>query len=322
MNDILVSVIIPVYNVERYLDRCINSIINQTYSNIEIILINDGSTDKSLEKCNEYKDKDSRIKLISKKNSGLSDTRNCGINVATGKFLTFIDSDDWITSDYIKHLIDLVNSYQADISVTSYLKVWEGKEEVLRINDKDKKPVIMDSEEAIVFLLYQRLFTTSAWGKLFKQELFKDVNFPSGKIYEDMGTIYKLFYNAKKIVYADHKTYLYFQRGGSIVNSPFSIKRLEYLEFTKECMEFTKEMLPSAYSAAVSRHFSACFQLLSILPRDKVYKEIRSVLYIEIAKYRKMVLGDRKARNINRYAAFISYFGISIAEYLVKNIRF
>jgi len=322
MNNMLVSVIVPVYNVERYLDRCINSIINQIYSNIEIILINDGSTDGSLEKCKEYERKDSRIKVISKKNTGVSDSRNHGINAATGELFLFIDSDDWVTSDHIKHLVNLAGRYEADVTISSYIKVWEGKEDTTCVNSKNIEPVIMNNEEAIVSLLYQRLFITSPWGKLFKRELFKNINFPFGRIYEDMGTIYKLLYNAKKVVYADYKSYFYFQRNGSIINSPFSIERLEYLEFTKECMQFTKEKLPSAYSAAISRHFSACFQLLRALPWDKTYKDVRSELYLEIVKYRKAVLGNKEARRINRCAACISYFNLPLMEFLIKNIRF
>ena len=167
----LISVIIPVYNVELYLRRCVDSVINQTYKLLEIILVDDGSTDSSGKICEEYSKTDNRIKVIHKTNGGLSDARNAGIEICKGDYITFVDSDDWIDPDLVKHLYDIIVKFNADISIGMYKKVYDNF-----INDKCIKEFYNVYEyagtKALEELYVHRSFGVHACGKLYKRNLF------------------------------------------------------------------------------------------------------------------------------------------------------
>lgn len=233
-----ISLIVPVYNVEKYLRKCINSILYQTYQNLEIILVDDGSKDKSGEICDEFKNIDDRIIVIHKKNGGLSDARNAGIEIATGKYLGFIDSDDYVQNDMYEYLYKLLRENNADISICDYMVVHENQKVTLR--DIPSKIQIYNKKEAIKEILKRNKIQDYAWNKLYKLELFKDVKYPIGRKMEDLGTTYKLFDSANKIVVGNQKKYFYLQRNGSIVNNKtvdlfidkyeLAFERHEYLE--------------------------------------------------------------------------------------------
>ena len=214
----LISVVVPIYNVEKYLTKCIDSIINQTYKNLEIILVDDGSPDNCGKICDEYKKKDNRIKVIHKKNGGLSDARNEGIKIATGKYIGFIDSDDFVNLKMIEILYDLLKNNNADISVVSY-KYYFGEEENNNESVEIKSPKILSNIDAITYLFDNNKLGNYAWNKLYKLSLFDDVKYPVGKKMEDLGTTYKLFSKSNKIVYSDTELYYYLQRGDSILHS-------------------------------------------------------------------------------------------------------
>lgn len=224
----LVSVIIPIYNVEPYLRRCINSVINQTYTNLEIILVDDGSPDGCPAICDEYVQKDNRIKVIHKKNGGLSDARNAGLKIAKGKYITFIDSDDWISPLYIDVLSKNLEANQADISIVENL-VTQDDTNATDINTN--RTQVMSSKEALHQLFkYNKISFAVSWGKLYKKELFTNIEFPIGKFHEDEFTTYKLFYSARKIVWNSHPLYYYFQRGNSITATRHPYDILEVFE--------------------------------------------------------------------------------------------
>lgn len=211
-----ISIIIPIYNTEKYLERCLQSLINQDYKNIEIILINDGSKDNSLAICDKYKNNDDRIILIDKKHTGVSDTRNVGIKVATGDYIGFVDSDDYIDKDMFKNLINGAEKYNCDIAMCDLI-------ETNNINDKVKKYKLkyiqMDKKQALEQLLYDKNIGNYLTVKLFKKELFDNILFPVGKLYEDISTTYKLFSRANNILYIPKPMYYYYQRSDSIVNN-------------------------------------------------------------------------------------------------------
>ena len=166
----LISVIVPIYNVEKYIDKCLNSIVNQTYKNIEIILIDDGSTDTSVLKCNNWEKKDNRIKVIHKKNEGLAQARNTGISYATGNYITFIDSDDYIDSKMLEKLYNAINKTNSEISACKYVKINKNK----KVNLNYSAEIIeFTNKEAIIDLLKETNISNYAWNKLFKKELFK-----------------------------------------------------------------------------------------------------------------------------------------------------
>lgn len=216
----LISVVIPIYNVEKYLERCIESIVNQSYSNLEIILVNDGSPDNSEDICLKYVEYDKRIKYVKKKNGGLSDARNYGMQHATGEYIAFIDSDDFIDKDYIKILHNNLQSSNADVSICGYLQVKDDAERIC-IEKCDEEIETFTSREAIYALFdpqYRMQFTT-AWGKIYKAQLFHDIKYPFGRKYEDSSIAHLIYSKANKIVYTATKMYFYAYRIGSIKTS-------------------------------------------------------------------------------------------------------
>lgn len=235
----IISIIVPIYNVEKYIVRCVDSIINQTYVNTEIILVDDGSPDKCGSICDEYQRRDHRVIVIHKPNGGLSDARNYGINVASGKYITFIDSDDWVTNDYLEKLYNLLIDQKADISICNHQRVYSIDSNII----KEKKITIYEftNIEALNYLTDSSLYIQMivSWGKLYKTELFKYVMFPVGKIHEDEFTTYKLYYFSKKIVYTNEPLLYYLQRNDSIMGRGFNIKsRLHKIEAFEERIKF------------------------------------------------------------------------------------
>lgn len=212
--DSLISIIVPVYNVEKYLERCINSIINQTYKNLDIILVNDGSTDNSGKICDEFNFKDNRIQVIHKTNGGLSDARNAGLEIAKGEYIGFVDSDDYIALDMFETLYNLTQKYSAEISILSFYEMYNGK--LISVRDS-KKLEQMDKIEAIKELLIDTKIQSYAWNKLFKKSLFENLKFPTDKNFEDIATTLLLFEKANKIVLLEEPKYYYLRRDDSIV---------------------------------------------------------------------------------------------------------
>ncbi len=231
-----VSLIIPVFNMEIYLEKCLNSAINQTLKEIEILLINDGSTDNSLEICEEYVKKDSRIVLITQENAGLSATRNTGINVAKGEFIVFLDSDDYLDLSTLEDSYSLAISEKCDIIIYNYIQVDDNGKTIYSLNEKD----IYAKEEYFRRILSAQT-STMACNKMFKRYLFEknEIKFPVGIYHEDIPTIYKLFYFANKIKVLEKECYFWLKRAGSISKSINS----KYIEDFRYIMLDTKKFL-------------------------------------------------------------------------------
>ncbi len=232
--DKLVSVIVPVYNVEEYIDACIYSIVIQSYHNLEILVVDDGSTDSCGIRCDSWAKRDSRVKVIHQKNQGLSGARNAAINMCEGEWITFIDSDDFVQRDYIKTLLELAEHYKVKISQCSYTEV-----EYQKVEEENTEEGVLDSAR---FLLSSK-YRTMAWGKIYKKEVFETVRFPYGKIHEDMALTYRLVYEAGRIAYTTKKLYFYrTSRSGSIISSGrFYREKLIVLQFLKEQATFYEE---------------------------------------------------------------------------------
>lgn len=210
----LISVIVPVYNVEKYLKKCIKSIMSQSYTNLEIILINDGSTDDSGKICDELKEQDKRIKVIHKSNGGLSDARNAGLKIANGKYIGFVDSDDYIAEDMFETLYNINKKYNSDISIVSFYEIY--KDKVIGVRDS-KKLQELTKIDAMKELLIDTNIQSYAWNKLFRRELFEGLEFPTNKNFEDIATTLLLFEKANKVVLLEEPKYYYVRRDNSIV---------------------------------------------------------------------------------------------------------
>lgn len=240
MND-LISIIVPVYKVEKYLNRCVDSILNQTYRNLEIILVDDGSPDRCGEICDEYSRLDDRVKVIHKENGGLSDARNAGIHIAQGEFFSFVDSDDWVHQEYIERMHELLKISKADISVCNFLRTSKEEEKTEIIKTELHEFSNLEGLKHLSGRFYVQLVV--AWGKLYHRELFKEIRFPFGKIHEDEFTTYKLIYEAKKIVLTTEQLLYYWQRKDSIMGRGFDIKsKLDLIEAFEGKIEFFKNI--------------------------------------------------------------------------------
>lgn len=282
----LISMIVPVYNVEQYIEKCLESIINQTYNNIEIILIDDGSTDKSGIICDNYSKIDNRIKVFHKKNGGLSDARNFGIKKSKGKYITFIDSDDSIESDYIEYLYNLIKKYDVKLSICAYTVVTDNKKYNIGKNYKEK---LMDKKECLKRLLCEHGFTVSACAKLYSIELFKNVIFPPNKLCEDNGTIYKTIMKCPYVAYGDESKYNYYKRSNSIMNSKFNGRKLDLLEMTElMCTEIDNEfseLKKYTEKKRIHSNFSILRQMIySKLDKNMQKKEKEIITYLKSKK--------------------------------------
>lgn len=240
----LISIIVPVFKVEKYLMRCVESIRDQTYPNIEIILVDDGSPDACPQICDQYAQEDTRIKVIHKKNGGLSDARNCGIDAAQGDYIGFVDSDDYIHPDMYMQLWENLKENQADIAVCGVKKVYSDEEPCSEQTQNVLK--IYDGRQAIENIFDGSLYLQSvvSWNKLYKRSLFENVRFPVGKIHEDEFTTYVLFYKSDKVVYNTGIYYYYYQRTDSIMGgrkTAFSPDGLEAYEQMAGFFEEKKE---------------------------------------------------------------------------------
>lgn len=299
----LISIVVPVFNVEAYVERCIKSLISQSYENVEIIMVDDGSTDKSGDICDKYKAKDFRIKVIHKSNKGLSDARNVGIGQARGKYISFVDSDDWVAKEYIAEMYKLIKKTNSDV-VTCEIK----QTSRMRKNKNFEVYKEHDREDSVKQLLYQRI-PASANGKLYKIDLWDDVRFPIGKLYEDVETIYFIFNKCEKISNTNKIMYFYFFRNDSIVNQKFSIKKMDYVENCRCLLENVKLDYPQFEKAAISRLMWAEIHVLVHMDAPREYLDEYKMLMRDIKQYRGIVIKDRENKLKTRLVAGLSYFG-------------
>lgn len=301
----LISVILPVYNNEHFLPRSIDSVLEQSYSNIEVILVDDGSTDNSGKICNEYTKKDKRIKVIHKKNGGLSDARNIGMKQASGEYIMFVDADDWMPKDAVEKLYDAIVKNGADLSSGIIKEVFSRKKVAYEYSPS--KSTVYDCVGALRKLMYLHDgASNSASGKLYKMNLFKNVKYPVGKLYEDLGTTYKIFAKAKKIVLVDKIVYYYYQNSNSIMHAKYTTKRLQGITFAEEELKFMKKNFPDAKNAALYRLFYEHLLCLNDMPLSCIDKN-DSIKFIK--RYRKNILDDRSLYTKQRLLCMASYLG-------------
>lgn len=241
----LISVIVPVYKVEKYLDRCVESIANQTYENLEIILVDDGSPDNCPVMCDKWAEKDCRIKVIHKNNGGLSDARNAGMEIATGGYVAFVDSDDWIEKKYVEFLYNAIVQTNADMSACQMRSVQEN-EEAFTVEGQQLQIETFSTEEALDSLINGRVFRAVAWNKLYKRENLLGEKFELGKLHEDEFFTYRIIDKCSLLAWVDTPLYNYYQRSGSIM-STYSVRHLDTLEAMFGRLELLKSKYPKLY---------------------------------------------------------------------------
>lgn len=260
----LISVIIPIYNVEKYLARCVDSIVNQTYKNLEIILVDDGSPDLCPQMCDDYAEKESRIKVVHKKNGGLSDARNAGMAVATGEYISFIDSDDYVSDDFFECLLDVMNKENSDIAECSVVKLYEDNRFDEFSDDLSVKTY--DTQDAMSALIAENPFHQHVWNKLYKTELVKDIPYAVGKLNEDEFWTYQVFGRANKVSKLNNTMYYYFQRNSSIMGVGYNIRRLDALEGKANRQKYIENNFPELSTQAKIDLYGSCmFAYQSVL---------------------------------------------------------
>lgn len=311
----MISVIVPVYNVEPYLQECLDSIISQSYTDLQIIIIDDGSTDGSGAICDAYAAKDMRIQVVHQENRGLSAARNRGIELATGEYLTFVDSDDYLLTDYIETLYGMCLKYNADMCVCSYDLTQDGKWIPLE-KKLSTDPEIYTGHQKMQAYLCERKIGPQAWGKLYASELFCEIRYPIGKLYEDAFVIHKLVHAAKCIVRIEKSLYVYRKRPNSITTSTFSIQRLDIITASLEAASFMQEHYPDLLPWAESNILSACTDMVLAYAPTKVYPHAERMLLQSL--YRKYLIPHLKyARSLkHKVFAIIAFVSIKPAELL------
>lgn len=238
----LISVIVPVYKVENYLDRCVQSIVEQTYDNLEIILVDDGSPDQCPKMCDDWAAKDQRIKVIHKKNGGLSDARNVGIAESNGKYLTFIDSDDYVDSRFIECLYTQIQKNGAQMSCVG-IQMFDDKSRV-NIDTEQHGMEIYTRKGAIEALFDSSKFRDYAWNKMFERSLFNTTTFPKGRLTEDRAILFQLIGKCNCISYCPIKVYFYYQRENSCLHNPNKKLTQDWYWSSKERYIYTKDHYP------------------------------------------------------------------------------
>lgn len=308
----LVSIIVPIYKVEPYLRRCLDSIVNQTYTNLEIILVDDGSPDGCPQICDEYAAKDKRIVVIHKENGGLSDARNAGLDICKGEYVSFVDSDDWVAYSFVESLLQVISQSKAEIGVTSFIRTSnsftaeikpETKPNIEELNPQQSVKKLW-SDEYVTFV--------TAWGKLYKASLFTDIHFPKGKIHEDEHTTYKLIYQSKKTVFLNEPLYFYYQRNDSITATDES-NTLKILDAEIERYLFFKEHKENEIVELCLN--TLCWDLLF------AYSLCKSTIQGYSAKdllnlYRTSVIDYAKVNKANRHLKYLKLFAHAPFLYL------
>lgn len=268
-----ISVIVPIYNVEKYLKYCLNSILEQTYENLEIILVDDGATDGCAEICDEYKLKDGRIKVIHKTNGGLADARNTGLKQATGEYISFIDSDDYIYPTFYEELYNIMKKYNSDISECEFMRInvdnIENCKNIIDAenNKRNTMEVIEENIEALDHLygprLHPYLKKVVVWNKLYKKSVLENIQFPVGKLHEDEYTTYQILYKSSKIASTNRILHGYMQTNNSIMRQEIKQKRIEdnLDAYYKSSEFFNKNSEPEIEIKSRRRYLENCVEL-------------------------------------------------------------
>ena len=288
----LISVIVPIYNTERYLDKCIQSILNQTHRALEIILIDDGSTDGSPSKCDNYAKLDSRIRVIHKKNGGQSSARNAGLDICRGDYIGFVDSDDWIEPEMYETLLEKLKKHDASLAVCGRYDAYEGTDnktvgKVLGSNG------VFDSYDILPHMAVGQISDFSVCDKLHRKDIWQNVRFPEGMIYEDFAVMYKVLISAKRVVLCDMPFYVYFHRKNSTVTTGFRKSLIDYTTHTQQFLSYITSGYPEYIEYAVWVHIKAiqCV-LISLLKTKKEIYALYDSLYEEyvydIIEYKKV----------------------------------
>lgn len=301
-----ISIIVPVYNVEKYLEKCVKSLLCQSFAEYEIILVDDGSTDGSGILCDRMASQYAQIKVFHKVNGGLSDARNYGLRVCRGRYVTFVDSDDYVSSSYLEFLHRIVVESSACIGACQYKLTFSDSPTPTMISSFSYYDI--QGPDALISLLYGRNINVAACGKLYKRELFEGVEFPVGRAFEDVGTTYRLFLEAKRVAVSQAPLYFYRKRTGSITTHPFSESNFDRYLLAKEALENPSLLSSGSRQKAARAYFAHhTLAMLRNVSASKYRTRIKLVRG-ELSKVAPTVLSDTRAALFDK-AALILFLG-------------
>ncbi|MDQ0344467.1 glycosyltransferase involved in cell wall biosynthesis [Lederbergia wuyishanensis] len=298
-----VSVVVPIYKVQKYIRRCIDSIVEQTFPNVEIILVNDGSPDNCGQIIDEYAKKDHRIKVVHKENGGLSDARNKGMEYVTGEYTLFVDSDDWIERNMIEELVKISLDNQADVVQSSFYYAYH--DYLLYDNryfSKNHPNKLLNNHELMYELICNEKVKNFAWGKLYKTNLIKDLQFKKGVLFEDVFWSHLVMQRVHTYVITHIPMYYYFQRSESIVFN-YSLRNLDIIEGLKERHKFVEQYYPNLINESFKVILSNClihYNLLLLnrgIDKDGNSKKlIRSFIKLKYKEFQLAVEGNKELK--------------------------
>ncbi len=319
-NEPLISVIVPVYNVDEFLDACLQSIVDQSYPRLEILVVDDGSTDGSGDKCDRWAERDERIRVIHQPNGGLSSARNTALDAMSGDWVIMVDSDDVLHPDAASTLLDVIRREQADIVVGDYVVIYDDERPKWPA-DTASHGTAYGQHDALLAVFYQKGLTHSAWARIYRSSLFDGIRYPVGQLYEDLAIIYPLLKKCDKVVKIDKVVYGYRQRRNSIL-SHFSPRRADVLQILEE---LETDTVDDRYVDAVrSRLLSAYFNILLLSNNDKNsdHKQLQERCWAGIKRLRSKCLFNPKVRLKNKLGILASYPGrVFLCSTVGRNYR-
>ena len=314
----LISVIIPAYNLEKYFGKCIQSVINQSYKNLEIVLVNDGSTDSSFDICKRFSKMDSRIVLLNKENGGLSSARNYGIDNASGEYISFLDSDDFINEDMYETLVYNLEKFNCDISIVESHDIYEDNYFIKKQASEEK--IIVYSKQEAMAKYFEGNFIP-AWGKLYRKEIFKNIRFPLGVLNEDEAIMIRVFDSCERnIVYQDIKLYFYLKReSGSITSTKNNIKNnVDWVNNAYANLVYISSNHANLLSKAKARYYTSIVaMLIRLVDLDSVEFNDEMKRYNDLLKINKKEILKNKDINLSfKVKCYIMIFNIKVYKFI------
>lgn len=312
----VISIIVPIYNVENYLEECLKSICNQTERNLEIILINDGSSDRSLKICEEYLSEDDRIILINQNRKGVSAARNAGVTKASGEYIGFVDSDDWILPDMYKNLLELAIEHDSDITICGHARQFGERLTSFRT---DCELLILNKEDGLKELFKGNIYRFALWNKIYKAACFQDVVFPEGKIHEDLAVAHLIFMNSEKTVVTSRTGYIYRYREKSILTSRFHMGRMDSFAAWDKIIEDLRSTHPEVMNEVWKRYMYWVFDNIQMILTQINSKEEANEQFAYISEHiQKNYNVLQKIENLN-WKDQMKIFFISKKHYISIN---
>ena len=313
----LISIVVPVYNVEKYLQRCIDSILAQTFPDFELILVDDGSTDNSGKICDEYAKKDQRIVVVHQENRGQSLSRNLGISLAKGDYITFIDSDDFILPHFLEYLYKECTNAGADMSICGFSRYLDKDDISSVIERMDYKSESYEKTKMEEYLVSSKI-TNTVWGKLYKKSIVCDFKFPNRKYCEDVFSTYMLIHASKRIVFFDYNGYVYRNNLDSVMNEKYSPQKKDGIYISVERARFMEQNYPDLAKYAYRGVIYSCNQVLLCMGRSRV---IDAEILVEMQRlyrnYVKYYLQCKTSVSGKLFALF-SFFNVRLGLFVAR----